>query len=334
MPILRELRFKQPNGMVISQEVPTNINQSLMSGVKCRNYKVVPVSATKPLPESAISTLKYRGERIGLMIPGQAILSNSQPKNNNPNFAAFSLIAACKVCSDSFRDVYDLASVERMTTNPNSIPFLEGDAYLIISKKDLVEDSQFWEKYSASLFDNRVYAYRGSRAYCSVTDEPPPESISIREASVVSDYAAMITRDLYPYAPEPILKFFYAYQIIEILIGVNFKDRSEEIRQKLNQAAPVSITTMKDIVKEFQDSYKELPRIKALLTPTCGETILALDSFFSAIGENNPGETFGEKVYKARNVLFHDFSKAHNRTEQITPLSDGLMRHLVSKVFL
>jgi len=219
-----------------------------------------------------------------------------------------------------------------MTTNPNSIPFLEGDAYLVVSRKDFPSFSVFWNKYYASLFENRIYGPRGSRPHCDEDGETPPQSITIREAKISSEYAMAVLKDLYPYATDPILKFFYAYQILELLIGLKFKNTSEEIRAKLNIAAPVSIGTMKDIVNEFQEAAKELPRIRELLTPACGETDLLLDSFFEAIDEKLPGKTFGDKVYKARNVLFHEYSKAHLHTGKITPLSDGLMRHLAKRL--
>ncbi|GEM_PF-3756373 len=213
---------------------------------------------------------------------------------------------------------------------PGDIPFLEGDAYLVLWKE--VIGTLDYSRFHPSLFLNGIYSYRGTRDFCRL-DAVPPESITLRDPTVTSEYANSVFFNLYPYASFALLRFFYAYQIIEMLIGLDFKVRSETIRARLNQAAPVSITTLRDIVDDFKKSYQDLPRIKEILSPPCGSTELALDRLLDDMADDRNEKSFAQKMYRVRNILFHEHLRAHEFDESVMSVGDNLITYLAKSKF-
>ncbi len=328
---VKEVKFKRRDGSIISQEVPNDLDQSLLDKVVTNDYVVIPVSSSRPLPEQAVSRVSHEGRTAGFLIPGQAILSPFHPKNSNPHFGAYSLIVAIEVCARSFRGDYSLSSSVAEAQSQTELPLIEGDAYLVLWKH--VIGPTDIERFYPSLFVNGVFSLRGQRDY-SALDLSPGESISISQGKFHDAYASAVFWNLYPYAPYAPLRFFYAYQLIEILIGRDFSTRSEAIREKLNSIAPVSVTVLRELVEEFRDSYKEQPRIRQVLSPTCGSTESAVDRLLTALEEPMEGNSFPDKVYRVRNVLFHEHLRAHNFEQEVMEVSDNLTAYLAREKFV
>ncbi|WP_145481292.1 hypothetical protein [Stenotrophomonas rhizophila] len=322
---VKELRFKRRDGSIVSRDVPEDLNQALVAKACANEYLVLAVSSSAELPEQSVSMVKYKGKTAGFVIPGQALLSPLHPRNGDPHYAAYSLVAALEVCARSFNGDFSMSSTSSEAESPGEIPFLEGDAYLVLWKKiiGLGDCSRF----HPSLFLNGIYSYRGSRDYCGI-DNVPPEIITLRDPAIDSQYANSVFFNLYPYASFALLRFFYAYQIIEMLIGLDFKVRSEAIRTKLNLAAPVSITTLRDIVDDFKKSYQDLPRIKEILAPPCGSTELALDRLLDEMADDRSDKSFAQKIYRVRNILFHEHLRAHDFDESVMSVGDNLIAYL------
>lgn len=316
---------------MICQPVPGNLDQSLVTAICYADYQVYVVSTSEPLAEADVIPVKFKSNRVGFLIPGQALLSQSQPNNSNPAYAAFSLIAAGRVCRDSWLDKYELVSRELLAASVATIPFVEGDAYLVLQMPTGFSGN--YSRLLPSLFHNGVYSFRGNREFCKLSQNPSGV-IKLAEAGFDSDYAWKIIWELFPYADEPVLKFFYVYQLIEMLIGADFSSRAATIKDKLNALAPLTITMLRDIVSDFQGSYKELPRLKNVLQPTCGATEQQIEAFLDQVGEDRNGKVFAEKIYKTRNILFHEFSRAHGADNLIGSLSSSLMNYIVEKKFL
>jgi len=322
---VKELRFKRRDGSVISRDVPEDLNQALVAKACANEYLVVAVSSSAELPEQSVSTIRYKGRTAGFVIPGQALLSPQHPRNSDPHYAAYSLIAALEVCARSFKGDFSMSSSSAEAERPGEIPFLEGDAYLVLWNDVIGKENH--SRFHPSLFLNGIYSHRGSRDYCRI-DIIPPETITVRDPIIDSQYASSVFFNLYPYASFALLRFFYAYQIIEMLIGLDFKVRSEAIRAKLNSAAPVNITTLRDIVDDFKKSYQELPRIREILSPPCGSTESALDRLLDDMADDRSGKSFAEKIYRVRNILFHEHLRAHDFDESVMSVGDNLIAYL------
>lgn len=327
---IKELRFKRRDGSVISCDVPEDLNQALVTRACANEYVVVAVSSSTELPEQSVSTIKYKGKTAGFVIPGQALLSPQHPRNVDPHYAAYSLIAALEVCARSFSGDFTMTSSSTEAERPGEIPFFEGDAYLVLWRDVIGKED--YSRFHPSLFLNGIYSHRGSRDYCRI-DIFPPEIITIKDPFVDSQYANSVFFKLYPYSSFALLRFFYAYQIIEMLIGIDFKVRSEAIRTKLNLAAPVNITTLRDIVDDFKKSYQDLPRIKEILSPPCGSTEAAIDRLLDDMADDRSDKSFAQKIYRVRNILFHEHLRAHDFDESVMSVGDNLITYLARSKF-
>lgn len=327
---IKELRFRRRDGSVVSRDVPDDLNQALVAKACVNDYLVLAVSSSMELPEQSISKIKYKERTAGFLIPGQALLSPQHPRNTDPHYAAYSLVAALDVCARSFAGDFSLSSSAAEAERPGDIPFLEGDAYLVLWRDVIGSDDH--SRFQPSLFLNGIYSHRGNRNYCGM-DIIPGETITLKDPPIHSQYANSVFFNLYPYASFAPLKFFYAYQIIEMLIGIDFKVRSEAIRERLNAAAPVSITALRDIVDDFKKSYQELPRIREILSPACGITESSLNRLLDDMEEDRKEKTFPEKIYRVRNILFHEHLRAHDFDEGVMSVGDSLITYLAKNKF-
>jgi hypothetical protein len=103
----KNLTFQRSDGIQVNKDIPSNLDQSLISKIDFDDYIVRILSASRGIAEKEFATfLDGSGKYIGCLVAGSAILSDENPNNDNPVFSAYSLIIAANVCASSAKGEY------------------------------------------------------------------------------------------------------------------------------------------------------------------------------------------------------------------------------------
>lgn len=329
---IKELWYTGPTGVQLTLTVPTDLNQSLLKSANPNEYLVTPMSVSRDLAEAEVTTLKSGGDTIGFLIPGQALLSSNHQKNQNKLFGTYSLIAVLSALYKANEGDYSLFKTP--TTNSSTDLFSPGYFYAVIWIKKLgMTKEDFYENYFVSLAKSGIYqtnefkkSIQSTRTLSSYNT-----TLAIQPNKNWPDYISIITTQLSPYATDPYLRFFYLYQIIETLMAENYAANQALIRARFDLIPTPSITELKDFLAEFGAIVKEAPRINSALDPGCVDSIQSADAVLDRLGLNYTDWTFGAKIYKIRNTIFHDYKKIFHIPTEISKLEDYLMSFLLSK---
>jgi len=114
----------------------------------------------------------------------------------------------------------------------------------------------------------------------------------------------------------------------------NYSHRLAVIRKKFECQQEISITQLKDFLISFQELVKEEPRIKNALQPLCPESNLVSEKILATLGEDYKKLDFGQRIYKIRNIIFHDYQRIHHLNDDIAELEDSLSSYLLNKKLL
>ena len=136
---------------------------------------------------------------------------------------------------------------------------------------------------------------------------------------------------LSPSVENVFLRFFYLYQVIETLMARDYTDRFNKIRASFSAQNDISITQLKDFLKNFNAIVKEEPRIKNALQPACAASNLIAEKILGCLGEKFDDLDFGARVYRIRNIIFHDYQRIHHMEEDVGDFEDGLLSYLLDK---
>ncbi len=324
--------FVRPDGVREAVTVPFDLNKAAASKVRLKDYSVYLVSTGRELAESEIVEVKYKREIVGFLIPGQAILSAQNPRNHDRIYAAYSLIAASRVCSDSLNGEYSLSGY-----GPNAIgvpaPFISDKFYGIFWNSKLPEPiGPNAAKYFVSLARHGLYlSDRAALPRESIrTLEAFGKSLSIALNPEFPDYVRKIVTELHPYTDNPHLCFFYLYQLIEHLMARGYESSLATLKGDFDAQPSLSVTQLKDFLQQFKNIVSEVPRIRAVLLPVHGPSDSLAEALLSSLGESFAELNFADKVYRIRNIMFHDYRRVHDFGQQLEDFQDELMSYLLS----
>lgn len=330
---VNEFYFKDLSGDISILPVPKNLNQDFLKRARPEEYLVIPFAAGRPVVESEVTSLTFRGSKIGFLIPGQALLSDYQGLNSDPFFGTYSLIAANKVCADSQRGEYTLSATSPSDGSTSGV-FHQGVFYLVVwlAKIGITED-EFHKSFFVCLARNGVFPYSAAR-------QPSRSPRTLHSYNCIiglfqndewPDYIRTIVSELSPFASDPFLRFFYVYQVIETLMSINFKNQLAKVRETFDQELDLSITQLKEYVDKFQKIYKERTRINNALQPISAKCVQSAEAVLDALGEKDPDLTFADMVYKVRNIVFHDYQRVHPHASLVADLEEDLMTYILDE---
>ena len=331
---LKELRFRRPDSELLTLDIPPDLNQTLLNKAIRDDYLVLNVAIGRPIAESEVCTLKSGSSTVGFLIPGTAILSPEQQLNSDPLFGTYSLIAAMEVCDRSFKGDYALSSHSTAGFESASSVFYEDFFYLVVWLRKLeVTATNFHGEYFVSLARNGISPSSGDRRPLLSQRTLPSYGrvIQISKNTEWPSYVRTIISELEPYAADPFLRFFYLYQIIETLMSENFKSELTQIRASFEAQTEISITQLREYVEKFQRIYKEKARINNALQPMCPRSQASAQALLDALGEDHGDDTFGEMIYKVRNIVFHDYQRVHPHAALVAELEEDLLSYILEK---
>ncbi len=333
----KAFEFLRPDGDRVELPVPVDWDQSLVPLVKRNDYTVNVVVSSKPPAEASYSMLAIgSGHTAGFIIPGAAILSPENPNASNANYCAYNLLVADIVCRASNNNQYELASQTFQTAESRNSVFRQNAYYLITWNKYFSSPSTICRDFALSLCNHGLVF--------STLDEHPQHlyaeydgdvtTLRLKATTELPSYVVTILGSLVPYCTNPFLRFFYLYQVIEYMMGVQFDNKVADVRTRFAATANPSMVELREILEKFQDATREKTRINAALVPECPTTAISAENLLTALNALDPDTSFAERIYRVRNILFHDYKQLHERGEQIASLCRDLFAYLVSKRLL
>lgn len=105
--------------------------------------------------------------------------------------------------------------------------------------------------------------------------------------------------------------------------------RVEELRAQLGVPIPPTLGDMKDWLNAFSSATNEDARIKDVLSPPCPALAKKIESLLDSIGVDHTKMIFAQKIYKLRNILFHEYSRVHNKEAELKEISDRFYKYLL-----
>lgn len=117
-------------------------------------------------------------------------------------------------------------------------------------------------------------------------------------------------------------------------MGLEFDSKVSDVRARFGAILNPSMVELREILEKFQDATREKTRINAALVPPCPTTALSAEALLTALNALDPDTSFAERIYRVRNILFHDYKQLHERGEQIASLCQNLFAYLVAKRLL
>lgn len=332
---VNEFDFVRPDSNIVTIEVPKNLNQQLLKTVKLDEYGVFLVATGREIAESEICKLTRNSASniVGYLIPGAAIVSEENAENSDAFFGTYSLIAANAVSTQSKSGIYALANAEHKTALTKDGIFAQNIFYAVVWLKKLgVTKNEFFKKYfvslaSAGLFPSPNAIPSNKSEKTQIKYESP---ISLTPNQEWPEYIQSISTELAPYASDPFLRFFYTYQVIEALMSKDYSSKFNEIKSRFTSHQDTSITHLKDFIDEFQNITKEKPRIRSALQPACSQTNMLCEQLLGSLGEDYSRLDFAERIYRIRNIIFHDFQRVKSMGALVSDLEDKLSSYLLA----
>lgn len=329
--------FFRPDGERIELPVPTNWNQSLVPLVNRNDYTVNVVVSSKPPAEASYSTVAIgSGHTAGFIIPGAAILSPENPNASDATYCAYNLLVADIVCRASRDNQYGLASQEFQAAESRDNIFRKVAYYFITWNRYFTSPSTIGSDFALSLCNHGLVFSTSDEhpQHLYVDYEGDGTTVRLKPTAKLPSYVVTILGSLVPYCTNPFLRFFYLYQVIEYMMGVEFDSKVADVRTRFVETGNPSVVELREILEKFQDATREKTRINAALVPACPTTAISVENLLTALNALDPGTSFAERIYRVRNILFHDYKQLHERGEQIASLCRDLFSYLVSKKLL
>lgn len=251
-------------------------------------------------------------------------------------YCAYNLLVADIVCRASRDKQYGLASHTSPVAESRDNIFRQGAYYLITWNKYFTSPSSICRDFALSLCNHGLVFSTSDEhpQHLYVDYEGDGTTLRIKPTAALPSYVITILGSLVPYCANPFLRFFYLYQVIEHMMGVEFDSKVADVRTRLAATANPSMVDLREILEKFQDATREKTRINAALVPECPATAISAEKLLAAVNALDPDTSFAERIYRVRNILFHDYKQLHEKGEQIASLCGDLFAYLVSKKLL
>lgn len=256
--------------------------------------------------------------RVGWLIPLLSLESDLHDFADNEHFLRYARAGIEGLFDVLPQDVVDAmgpVSIGNGLALTSLAP--ETTVLLVISKKVLA---------NGAFFDiDRLYPFLSS---IGILDERQtkfgrivvpfvrPEGLKIRLVHCAEEFAqdklvgALLTYAAHAYS-NPVLQFFYLYQVVELLMEKVFSSEQKAIVAKINQANG-SVTKVKEAMDDLGDCLSEKHRINAIVEKYCdpkpaiSELVRSCRDLNAALGIKE-GETLAKSLYPLRNLVFHNY---------------------------
>ena len=263
---------------------------------------------------------KKESKRIGWCIPITALASKDHDFINNEHFLRYAYIALKEVFRNFPNDVFtNLIDVSHSDSISISDIFHESTALLIISRENLSESCILdLPKALPSLFRfGYVKLSMANPDFLTLNRESPVDKkLWIDFMSDQVDNSELIPPLLENVAfcseASAVLKFFYLYQIIELLLECIFKNEQKVVVRELLSCED-DCSKIKEVLEKVQATNSEKRRISLLMSRYSSLATSDLDLLKSSCNQllaeidRKEGVEFCSYFYPVRNFIFHQF---------------------------
>jgi hypothetical protein len=299
--------------------------------------------------------MREDGKRVGMVFPLQAAVSRDHNQAEETRFLRFAqgaFMAACRGLPGAHKRS-PTSSGNRSLKIFDFYP--ENTIVFIIHSKALSDSSNFnISDFSASTARLGFYLQHADLDPANLAKESQTafeelagvkriylESNS-KELSGVPFLASTLQR-LLPYEKNPLMRFFYQYQMIELLIGIVLDRTFNEFKTQLSAAGAQS-SGIRDILENLQEQLSEKKRLIKLVDEHVKPSIsmaplrtacnLFLDEIKYATKTDPENRNIGEFLYPVRNALFHNLRSVESSTLERLEEINRCMRKTICDMIL
>lgn len=257
-----------------------------------------------------------RDERIGWMIPVNALCSNNHDYAQDEHFLRHAAVALKNSVLDINDEVFHQpVGTERASFSISEV--LHESTSILILKKDYITNQRFGKNlctHTASLWKYGYFELSSTNPESLTISCPSPEGkkLKIRKISENIDNKEIISEIINKQAAfekNPAFRFFFIYQVIELLIDQVHQIEQKKILDEISTAKPNSSET-KEILAKLNDISSEKRQINLLINnySKCagdlGNLKFSCNAFLDSI-KKNKGHSFENFFYPVRNYIIH-----------------------------
>ncbi|NVK73207.1 MAG: hypothetical protein HWE24_06990 [Oceanospirillaceae bacterium] len=270
--------------------------------------------------------LSKTNRRVGWAIPVLSLVSDLHDYSDNEHFLKYAYIALKLSISKLNEDIFSKTLELPIDYVQLSDIFHDDTVLLVISKETIGENKIFeFEKVTSSLVKHG-YVQLTSRTpddACAISsDEVLNGKINLREASgdikKISLISQLLNREI-AFENNNLLRFFYVYQIVEVLIEEVYLDQQDSlVKAIVVDCGDVNKTKMH--LENLNKMMSERTRIKKLINDytrlggKLNEIRSACNELLSKLNKDE-AEEFHKYFYDIRNFIFHQY---RNFPQQLT----------------
>jgi hypothetical protein len=320
------------------REIAFDTPLKLDSAFKDKDFEIFFLSK-KNVKESDICQIYHRKTdcRIGWVIPAISLASDLHDFATNEHFLRYSYIAIREALDRLDEKVYSKCLSGDSETVLFTDLFHEETVFLVLSKETYGDDFVFdFHRASPSLIKN---------GYVKLTNRNPDEirhevlqlkrekKVYLEEVSVDLKTSILIS-DLFnfsfSYESKAVFKFFYLYQIFELLIDEVYQNEQDSLVKDLIDARGDSGKT-KDTLDKMRDFIPEKNRIRLLVNNYIDSGCdfsglkIACNKLLTSLGRDESND-FEGYFYRIRNFIFHQY---RDFPDSCVELLDDVVEELV-----
>lgn len=298
---------------------------------KSKDFEVF-LLVKKNVSENEILTVHdgaRNGKRMGWCIPVNALDSAEHDFAENVHFLRYAYMAMTELFKADLANVFTEKVSDDDAYSHRFSDFLHpSTCLLVISKETLDTDSFDLDRFLPSLL-SFGYTRLGDRhpdevVWTTELKEDQRSLITLLPISSDLNDASLIVSLLHHaivYEPRAIFSFFYAYQVIELLMEHVFMTEQAAILDEY-RATVVDLSAAKDVIEKLQRVTSEKKRLGLLIEEysSCSGQLEDLRAsctdFLQEVGRPS-GEDFQSFFYGTRNFIFHQLRDMGNDREEL-----------------
>lgn len=279
------------------------------------------------------------GRRLGWCIPINALGSAEHDFAENIHFLRYAYRAMGELFRADLSSVYTASTTNDDGYTRSFSDFLHpSTCLLVISRETLAGDGFDLDRFLPSLL-SYGYTRLGDRhpdevVWKAEMKEDMGSALTLHPISSDLNEASLIVSLLHnavAYEQRPIFSFFYAYQVIELLMEHVFMSEQAAILAEY-RATAVDLAAAKDVIEKLQRVTSEKKRLGLLIEEysSCATQLedlrVSCTDFLQQAGRAT-GDDFQSFFYGARNFIFHQLRDLDDETET---LLNAVVRDFVS----
>jgi hypothetical protein len=266
---------------------------------------------------------KSRNCRIGWCVPIQALASIEHSHVDNEHFLKYAYVATLKLISECPENIFKFKpDIDGSTTITLADFFPDCVAVLIVSLQQLPNGEPFHICDWVPALSVHGYVPLSPRDPTNLSwsgSKPEDVRMNLHPVSPLFrgfPFINTVFSDLVAFEANPFLRFFYMYQVVELVIEEIFKKEQRALLEKLTTTLDDTIKT-KEVLEDAREIASEKRRLKILVNnyvgtlPDCINLRTLCNNFLQG-NSKDQGEDVCDSLYRVRNILFHQYRDVKN----------------------